>query len=63
LIATHHDRYPALATAIKAGAFIEGATKGPDFGLECILDGIDAFIRRKKRKRTREKGFRKSEIT
>jgi AcrR family transcriptional regulator len=46
LLARHADRFPALTDAIAAGAFAPDDTDPLDFGLERILDGVEALIAR-----------------
>lgn len=43
----HHDRYKHLLGAIEAGAFEPARKDRFAFGLECILEGIEAFVGRK----------------
>ena len=51
LAGNHCDRYPALMEAIESGAFTEEGADGVDFGLECILEGIESLTRGKRSKR------------
>ncbi|SEP37791.1 TetR/AcrR family transcriptional regulator C-terminal domain-containing protein [Amycolatopsis saalfeldensis] len=44
LLREHAADYPALAAAAADGAFSPQDTEGFEFGLRCILDGIDAAI-------------------
>ena len=44
LLREHAADYPALAAAAADGAFDPGDTNAFEFGLRCILDGIDAAI-------------------
>lgn len=45
LIATHSDRFPALAAAIADGAFApDDNDDGFEFGLDRVLDGIEVLI-------------------
>jgi AcrR family transcriptional regulator len=47
LLAKHRDRYPALTRAIDSGAFSQSPEDGLEFGLECILDGIESWVGRR----------------
>jgi len=51
------DRFPALTALVAAGVF-EGGDESPDsefeFGLERVLDGIEAFVRERARRKPRE---------
>ncbi|CAM5333608.1 TetR family transcriptional regulator [Streptomyces spiroverticillatus] len=40
----HGDRYPSLTAAVAAGAFAPGGGDPLDFGLERILDGVQALV-------------------
>jgi len=44
LLTTHRDRFPALNKAIADGAFQPATESEFEFGLERILDGIEAYI-------------------
>ncbi|MFJ9816626.1 TetR/AcrR family transcriptional regulator C-terminal domain-containing protein [Streptomyces sp. NPDC101151] len=44
LIARHADRFPALTRAIAEGAFGPAGIDPLDFGLDRILDGVEALI-------------------
>ena len=44
LVVAHQDRYPALMTAISAGAVGTSSGEGEEFGLRCVLDGIGVRI-------------------
>ncbi len=50
------DRFPALTALVAAGVF-EGGDESPDsefeFGLERVLDGIEAFVRERARRKPR----------
>lgn len=46
LLKKHRDRYPALMAAIDSGAFSQSPEDGLEFGLNCILDGIESLIGR-----------------
>ena len=43
-------RYPALAAVIASGAFDDRFSDGAGFGLECILDGIESLVRKRRSK-------------
>jgi AcrR family transcriptional regulator len=45
-LAHRRDLYPALQAAIDCGAFTQPSEKSLEFGLECILNGIETLIRR-----------------
>jgi AcrR family transcriptional regulator len=45
VIAEHGDRFPQLASAMAEAAATGGQNQAFDFGLERILDGLDALIR------------------
>jgi AcrR family transcriptional regulator len=51
------ERFPALAALIEAGVFenvdVENAASDFEFGLACILAGIDVLVRRHERTKTR----------
>ena len=49
VIAHDPGRYPALASAFTSGSFTEAGSDGDDFGLECILEGIEALARKQRR--------------
>jgi AcrR family transcriptional regulator len=49
LVQKHRERYDAVLRAIEAGAFAAPRGDGFAFGLECILEGIEALAARKKR--------------
>ena len=49
LLEKQRNRYPALRTAIEAGAFQQRPKAGPGFGLECILDGIESLVRKQEK--------------
>jgi len=49
LLGKHRHRYPALMAAIDSGAFSQSPQDGLEFGLECILDGIESLIGRQER--------------
>jgi len=49
LLKKHRDRYPALMAAIDSGAFSQSPEDGLEFGLECILDGIESLVGRQKK--------------
>lgn len=44
LLARHADRFPALTKAIAEGAFEPAGVDPLDFGLDRILDGVEALI-------------------
>jgi Tetracyclin repressor-like, C-terminal domain len=44
LLARHADRFPALAKAVAEGAFEAGGVDPLAFGLDRILDGVEALI-------------------
>lgn len=46
LLGKHRDRYPALMAAIDSGAFSQSPEDGLEFGLECILNGIESLVRK-----------------
>ncbi|MEU2677974.1 TetR/AcrR family transcriptional regulator [Streptomyces sp. NPDC007107] len=46
LLARHADRFPALTRAIADGAFDPGDAAPLDFGLDRILDGVQALVGR-----------------
>jgi len=43
--------YPALFAALEAGAFRQPLEAGLEFGIECILRGIESLVRKRKRAR------------
>jgi AcrR family transcriptional regulator len=47
LMLEHPEKFPALNTAIAAGAFGPPDGDGMDFGLNLVLDGIEALIARR----------------
>ncbi len=47
LLGRHGDRYPALIAAIDSGAFTQPPEDGVEFGLKCILDGIESRVGRR----------------
>jgi AcrR family transcriptional regulator len=49
MIANEPARYPALASALDSGAFAGGPSDAPDFGLECILEGIESLVRKRRK--------------
>jgi AcrR family transcriptional regulator len=49
LVQKHRDRYGALRGAIESGAFAARRGDSFAFGLECILEGIEALAVRKRR--------------
>lgn len=44
LLARHADRFPALAKAVAEGAFEPHGTDPLEFGLDRILDGVEALV-------------------
>ncbi|WP_405987764.1 TetR/AcrR family transcriptional regulator [Streptomyces sp. NBC_00986] len=44
IVREHSDRYPALMAAMSSGAFDPAAGDGEEFGLRCVLDGIETLI-------------------
>ncbi|MGW7817177.1 TetR/AcrR family transcriptional regulator [Streptomyces puniciscabiei] len=44
LLARHADRFPALTKAVAEGAFEPDGTDPLDFGLDRIIDGIEALV-------------------
>lgn len=44
LLARHADRFPALAKAVAEGAFEPDGTDPLEFGLDRILDGVEALV-------------------
>jgi AcrR family transcriptional regulator len=40
----HHEHYPALAKALDSGEFTKPSPDGFEFGIECILRGIESFV-------------------
>jgi hypothetical protein len=46
LLGKQRDRYPALLNAIDSGAFSQSSEDGLEFGLACILDGIESLAQR-----------------
>jgi AcrR family transcriptional regulator len=46
LLGKHRDRYPSLIAAIDSGAFSQLPEDGLEFGLKCILDGIESLVGR-----------------
>lgn len=44
LLARHADRFPALAKAVAEGAFEAGGPDPLEFGLDRILDGVEALV-------------------
>ncbi|MGB6687919.1 MAG: TetR/AcrR family transcriptional regulator [Terracidiphilus sp.] len=49
LLEQHSGQFPALAAAIKSGLFGSGTANSLDFGIECILDGIESLVARRRR--------------
>ncbi|MCG6497834.1 TetR/AcrR family transcriptional regulator [Kitasatospora sp. A2-31] len=49
LLQEHADRFPALAAATREAAVEGGRNEALEFGLERILDGLDALIARRSR--------------
>jgi Tetracyclin repressor-like, C-terminal domain len=47
VLAEHGDRFPALARTLAEGVPVEGRDAAFDFGLDRILDGLEALIRRR----------------
>lgn len=47
VLAAHGDRFPALARTLAEGVPVEGRDAAFDFGLDRILDGLEALIRRR----------------
>ncbi|MGA9671973.1 MAG: TetR/AcrR family transcriptional regulator [Terracidiphilus sp.] len=48
LLKLEPDRYPALVQALETGQFFKDPDGAFDFGLDCILEGIDARVSRHK---------------
>jgi len=48
LLARHADRFPALIKATAEGAFDDEETDQLEFGLDRLLDGVDALIEQKR---------------
>ena len=51
LLKKHRDCYPALIAVINSGAFAQSAEDGLEFGLKCILDGIESWVGRRGKRR------------
>ena len=49
LLEKERNRYSALRAAIDAGAFHQRPGAGLEFGLECILDGIESLVGKRKK--------------
>jgi AcrR family transcriptional regulator len=49
ILQSQANLYPILLDVLRSGAFTESADGAFDFGLDCILDGIRARIRRRSR--------------
>jgi hypothetical protein len=49
LLGKRRDRYSALRAAIDSGAFHQRPEAGLEFGLECIVDGIESLVGRQKK--------------
>jgi AcrR family transcriptional regulator len=45
------DRFPASLAALDSGAFSKGSTRSFDFGLDCLIEGINARVRKAKPRR------------
>lgn len=45
----YRDRYPTLVAAIDSGAFSHSQEDGLEFGLKCILNGIESLARQRGR--------------
>jgi AcrR family transcriptional regulator len=50
LLGKHRDRYPTLIAAIDSGAFSQSPEDGLEFGLKCILDGIESLVGRQQKR-------------
>jgi AcrR family transcriptional regulator len=48
LPAPFRNRYPALAAAVESGAFNQPLDDGLEFGLTCILNGIESILRKRR---------------
>lgn len=53
LLGRHRERYPSLMTALNSGAFSQSRPDDYDFGLECILDGIERAAQKRRKQRSR----------
>jgi hypothetical protein len=42
------DSYPALVAVVESGAFSQPSDDGLEFGLTCILNGIESIIRKRR---------------
>lgn len=49
VLAKHRDRYPAFVAAIHSGAFRPSQGDGLAFGLNCILDGIESLLTKRRK--------------
>ncbi|MGC2660275.1 MAG: TetR/AcrR family transcriptional regulator, partial [Bryobacteraceae bacterium] len=49
LLKRYGERYPSLLAAIDSGAFNPSPNDGLDFGLECILDGIESLASKRRK--------------
>jgi AcrR family transcriptional regulator len=50
LLGKHRDRYPSLIAAIDSGTFGPPSADGLEFGLKCILDGLESLVGRQERR-------------
>ena len=48
LLAPETMRYPSLRKALISSNFSKGSAQAFDFGLECILEGIEARVKRRR---------------
>jgi hypothetical protein len=48
VVAAKLDRYHFVIAAIDSGAFSHSPEDGLEFGLECILNGIESLVRRRR---------------
>ena len=51
VLGDRREDYPALMAAINSGAFSARSDDGLEFGLSCILDGIESLVGKQKRTR------------
>jgi AcrR family transcriptional regulator len=49
LLGKHRERYPALMAVVDSGAFSQSPEDGLEFGLECILNGIESLVPRRRK--------------